>query len=48
VADADQVIVIDDGRVVGGGTHDTLLVDCPTYAEFAESQAVGADAGGRP
>lgn len=48
VADADQVIVIDDGRVVGVGTHETLLVDCPTYAQFAESQAVGADAGGRP
>ncbi|MGE2717454.1 ABC transporter ATP-binding protein [Mycolicibacterium litorale] len=48
VAEADQVIVIDDGRVVGAGTHDSLLLDCPTYAEFAESQSVGADVGGRP
>jgi ATP-binding cassette subfamily B protein len=48
VADADQVIVVDDGRVVGVGTHETLLVDCPTYVQFAESQAVGADAGERP
>jgi ATP-binding cassette subfamily B multidrug efflux pump len=48
VAQADQVIVVDDGRVVGAGTHDELLVDCPTYAEFAESQSVGADVGGRP
>lgn len=48
VADADQVIVVDDGRIVGVGTHETLLADCPTYVEFAESQAVGADAGGRP
>lgn len=40
VAQADQVIVMDDGRVVGAGTHDALLTDCPTYAEFADSQAV--------
>ncbi|BBY14752.1 ABC transporter ATP-binding protein [Mycolicibacterium litorale] len=48
VAQADQVIVVDDGRIVGAGTHESLLVDCPTYAEFAESQSVGADVGGRP
>ena len=42
VAEADQIIVIDDGRVVGVGTHETLLADCPTYAEFADSQSVGA------
>jgi len=40
VVDADQVIVIDDGRVVGAGTHRELLAGCPTYAEFAESQSV--------
>jgi ATP-binding cassette subfamily B protein len=40
MAQADQVIVIDDGRVVGCGNHDTLLADCPTYAEFVDSQAV--------
>jgi ATP-binding cassette subfamily B protein len=48
VAQADQVIVVEDGRVVGVGTHESLLADCPTYAEFAESQSVGADVGGRP
>jgi ATP-binding cassette, subfamily B, multidrug efflux pump len=42
VVDADQVIVVDDGRIVGAGTHESLLADCPTYAEFAESQSVGA------
>ena len=42
VAAADQIVVIDDGRVVGIGTHETLLADCPTYAEFADSQSVGA------
>ncbi|MGV9801486.1 ABC transporter ATP-binding protein [Mycobacterium sp. NPDC003449] len=40
VVAADQVIVVEDGRIVGAGTHDTLLADCPTYAEFAESQSV--------
>lgn len=39
---ADQVIVVDDGRVVGTGTHESLLADCPIYAEFADSQSVGA------
>ena len=38
VAQADQIIVVDDGRVVGAGTHETLLADCPEYAEFADSQ----------
>jgi ATP-binding cassette subfamily B protein len=42
VAQADQVIVIDDGRVVGAGTHDALLTDCPTYVEFVGSQSVRA------
>lgn len=42
VIDADQIVVVDDGRIVGVGTHDTLLADCPTYAEFVESQSVGA------
>jgi ATP-binding cassette, subfamily B, multidrug efflux pump len=37
-AAADQVIVIDAGKLVGAGTHESLLVDCPTYAEFADSQ----------
>ena len=45
---ADQVVVIDDGQVVGAGTHESLLADCPTYAEFADSQSVGAGIGGRP
>ena len=40
VIGADQIVVIDDGAVVGTGTHATLLVDCPVYAEFADSQAV--------
>ena len=46
VANADQIIVVDDGRVVGVGTHETLLTQCPEYAEFADSQALGAEVGG--
>jgi ATP-binding cassette subfamily B protein len=42
VAAADQIVVVDDGEVVGTGTHESLLLDCPTYAEFADSQAIGA------
>jgi ATP-binding cassette subfamily B protein len=41
VAEADQIVVIDDGQVVGVGTHETLLTTCPTYAEFADSQSLG-------
>jgi ABC-type multidrug transport system fused ATPase/permease subunit len=46
VAHADNIIVIDGGRVVGAGSHDVLLAECETYAEFADSQSVGAGVGG--
>jgi ATP-binding cassette subfamily B multidrug efflux pump len=39
-AQADQVIVVDNGRLVGAGTHESLLSDCSTYAEFVDSQTV--------
>jgi ATP-binding cassette, subfamily B, multidrug efflux pump len=45
VAQADQIIVIDDGRILGAGTHETLLTQCPEYAEFADSQSLGAGVG---
>ena len=35
---ADQIVVLEDGVVVGLGTHDELLVSCPTYQEIVESQ----------
>jgi ATP-binding cassette subfamily B multidrug efflux pump len=43
IIDADQILVLDDGKPVGVGTHDQLMADCPTYAEIVDSQhAVGA------
>jgi ATP-binding cassette subfamily B protein len=45
-AQADKVIVVDSGRIVGAGSHESLLDDCPTYAEFAASQSVSAGVGG--
>jgi ATP-binding cassette, subfamily B, multidrug efflux pump len=46
IVDADQVIVVEDGRVIGAGTHETLLAQSPTYREFAESQSLDAEVGG--
>ncbi len=41
---ADQIIVLEDGRIVGIGTHDKLLDTCPTYAEIVESQLAAEEA----
>jgi ATP-binding cassette subfamily B multidrug efflux pump len=38
ISTADQIVVLDDGEVVGLGTHEDLLAGCPTYAEIVESQ----------
>ncbi|OAI38908.1 multidrug ABC transporter ATP-binding protein [bacterium SCGC AG-212-C10] len=38
IVNADQIIVLEDGEVVGLGTHEQLLSSCPTYAEIVESQ----------
>ena len=35
---ADEILVLDDGCLVGKGTHDKLLADCPTYQEIYYSQ----------
>jgi ATP-binding cassette subfamily B protein len=35
---ADQIIVLDEGRIVGTGTHEELLASCPVYLEIASSQ----------
>ena len=38
IADADQIVVLDDGELIGSGSHDELLVTCPTYVEIVDSQ----------
>jgi len=38
IADADQIVVLEGGRVAGLGTHEELLETCPTYQEIVESQ----------
>ncbi|MBX3313017.1 MAG: ABC transporter ATP-binding protein [Actinobacteria bacterium] len=38
IANADQILVVEDGRTMGLGTHDELLATCPTYAEIVASQ----------
>ncbi|WP_309133191.1 ABC transporter ATP-binding protein [Brevibacterium sp.] len=38
IREADQIIVLDEGRIVGRGTHDELLETNPTYQEIVESQ----------
>lgn len=38
IIDADQIVVLDDGEVVGMGTHQELLKSCPVYQEIAYSQ----------
>ncbi len=38
IIDADQIIVLEDGRIVGLGRHEELLETCETYAEIVNSQ----------
>jgi ATP-binding cassette subfamily B protein len=38
IRDADLILVVEDGQVVGRGTHDELLADCGTYQEIVTSQ----------
>ena len=38
IVDADQILVLDEGRIVGRGTHIELLDSCDVYREIAESQ----------
>ena len=38
ILDADQIIVLDDGKIVGKGTHEELLKNCEVYLQIAKSQ----------
>ena len=35
---ADQIIVLEEGKIVGKGTHEELMQSCETYQEIAKSQ----------
>ena len=43
VKNADQILVLEEGRMAGLGTHDVLLRDCPLYAQIARIQMGGDD-----
>jgi len=44
ITDADQIVVLEDGEIVGRGSHEDLMLTCPTYAEIVESQLTAEDA----
>lgn len=44
IRDADQIVVLDDGQVMGLGTHSELLADCATYQEIVASQLSAQEA----
>jgi ATP-binding cassette subfamily B protein len=37
---AEQILVLDEGKIVGRGTHEELLKTCPAYHDIASSQDV--------
>ncbi len=45
IIDAEQILVLDDGRIVGRGRHEELLAGCSTYAEIVQSQFTEAEIG---
>jgi len=44
IIDADQIVVLEDGAIVGRGTHDELLASSTTYREIVESQLAAEEA----
>jgi ATP-binding cassette, subfamily B, multidrug efflux pump len=44
IAEADKIIVLEHGEIVGTGTHEELLARCPTYAEIVDSQLSAEEA----
>lgn len=44
IAEADKIVVLEHGEIVGIGTHEELLANCPTYAEIVDSQLSAEEA----
>ena len=44
IRSAEQIVVLDEGRVVGMGTHAELMESCPTYTEIVLSQISAQEA----
>jgi ATP-binding cassette subfamily B protein len=42
---AEQIIVLDEGKIAGIGTHQKLLESCPAYLEIAKSQLSESELG---
>jgi len=43
IMDADRIIVLDDGKIVGSGTHGQLMKSCEVYGQIAASQLSEAE-----
>lgn len=44
IVGADEIIVLEDGQIVGKGSHTDLMANCPTYQEIVESQLSAEEA----
>jgi ATP-binding cassette, subfamily B, multidrug efflux pump len=44
IADADKIVVLEHGEIVGCGTHERLLASCATYVEIVDSQLSAEEA----
>lgn len=42
IMNSDRILVLDEGRIIGSGTHEELLESCPVYREISDSQLGGA------
>lgn len=47
IVNAEQIIVLEDGKTVGIGTHKQLIETCPIYRDIAKSQAKGGELNGK-
>ena len=43
IIDAEQIIVLEEGKIVGKGTHEELMKNCKTYKEIADAQLGGEE-----